>query len=40
MTVAGLTAWLDTLDGLHGKKPSAREPRITSRRTRNKKGKR
>ena len=39
MTVAGLTAWLDSLDGLHGKKPSA-QPRIKSRRTRNKKGKR
>lgn len=40
MTVAGLTAWLDTLDGLHGKKSSVREPRIKSRRSKNRKGKR
>lgn len=40
MTVAGLTAWLHTLDGLHGKKQAAREPRIKSRRIKTKKGKR
>lgn len=40
MTVSELTHWLDDLDGLHGRKPTARASHIKSRRTRKKKGKR